>query len=177
VINYSDPNYARLVAEIAGAIHAERFAEIGVYRCHLVKKVLKSKAGNGIKQYVAVDHWINKRPNRQFKSEEQYQHALDLKKWFPMLEVVRKASVEASSLFQDGHFDLVFIDADHGYKPVLNDILAWGPKVRSGGVLCGHDFFAGDGPSRHPGVAKAVRKLFSDDVLVTPSTVWLKVMP
>ena len=36
--------------------------------------------------------------------------------------------------------DLVFIDGDHSYDAVVDDIEAWEPKVRPGGVLGGHDF-------------------------------------
>jgi predicted O-methyltransferase YrrM len=48
-------------------------------------------------------------------------------------------STEASRLFPDGSVDLVFIDGNHGYSAVKEDIAAWLPKVRSGGILCGHD--------------------------------------
>jgi hypothetical protein len=48
-------------------------------------------------------------------------------------------STEASALFPDESLDLVFIDGNHGYSHVKQDIRAWLPKVRPGGVLCGHD--------------------------------------
>lgn len=41
--------------------------------------------------------------------------------------------------FTDKSFDLVYIDADHSYQNVSNDITAWLPKVKPNGVLCGHD--------------------------------------
>jgi len=48
-------------------------------------------------------------------------------------------SVEASKTFPDESVDLVFIDGNHGYSYAKQDILAWLPKVRVGGILCGHD--------------------------------------
>ncbi len=36
--------------------------------------------------------------------------------------------------------DLLFIDADHSYEQVLQDITLWTPHVREGGIICGHDF-------------------------------------
>jgi hypothetical protein len=57
-------------------------------------------------------------------------------------EVIRPLmmpSLEAARLFPDASLDLVFIDGNHGHGHVKQDILAWLPKVRPGGILCGHD--------------------------------------
>ncbi|MBY0231925.1 MAG: class I SAM-dependent methyltransferase [Gemmataceae bacterium] len=48
-------------------------------------------------------------------------------------------SLDACRLFPDQSLDLVFIDGNHGYSHARADILAWLPKVRPGGILCGHD--------------------------------------
>lgn len=52
---------------------------------------------------------------------------------------LKMLSLEAAKLFPDASLDLVFIDGHHGYSFVRADIEAWLPKVRPGGVLCGHD--------------------------------------
>ena len=49
-------------------------------------------------------------------------------------------SVQAASVFGKETIDLVFIDADHTDEAVEADILAWTPKVKWKGTLCGHDW-------------------------------------
>lgn len=50
-----------------------------------------------------------------------------------------KSSLELAKECQDNYFDLVFIDGCHIYKEVKQDIIAWLPKVKNGGIICGHD--------------------------------------
>ncbi len=48
-------------------------------------------------------------------------------------------SRNAARIFKDGSCDLVFIDGDHSYEAAKRDIEMWLPKVKPGGILCGHD--------------------------------------
>lgn len=50
-------------------------------------------------------------------------------------------SVDAAKKFKDESLDFVFIDAGHEYDAVKEDILAWFPKVKPGGILAGHDLY------------------------------------
>jgi hypothetical protein len=56
------------------------------------------------------------------------------------LDVVKPlmmSSGEAAKVIIDGSMDLVFLDADHGYQAVHDDIRLWLPKIKPGGILCG----------------------------------------
>lgn len=55
--------------------------------------------------------------------------------------LLRMLSEEAAPLFKDGSLDFVYIDANHKREMAAQDIALWWPKVRHGGVLCGHDFY------------------------------------
>lgn len=48
-------------------------------------------------------------------------------------------SVHISKLMPDGVLDLIFVDGAHEQDAVTADLDAWWPKLRPGGVFCGHD--------------------------------------
>lgn len=54
--------------------------------------------------------------------------------------IVRKFSTEAAREVPDRSLDFIFIDGNHVYDAVLEDLEAWAPKVRSGGLVSGHDY-------------------------------------
>jgi hypothetical protein len=62
------------------------------------------------------------------------------KKNYLNIDIIVDFSVEAAKQFEDGYFDFVYIDADHSYKGVTEDLEAWYPKVRKGGMIAGHDY-------------------------------------
>ena len=54
------------------------------------------------------------------------------------------------------NLDFVYIDANHDYEAVLNDISLYYPKIKKGGVLGGHDYCP-----IYPGVARAINEYFN----------------
>lgn len=65
--------------------------------------------------------------------------------------LVRKPSIEAAGDFADGSVDLIFIDGDHQYGSVRQDLNTWYPKIRPGGLMIGDDY-------AWPGVERAVKE-------------------
>jgi len=49
-------------------------------------------------------------------------------------------STQGADLFQDNSLDFVYIDANHAYDYVVEDMEKWYPKVKNGGYLIGHDY-------------------------------------
>ena len=45
----------------------------------------------------------------------------------------------------DGSLDFVYIDANHEQTFVTQDLRAWHPKVRAGGIMSGHDYIVKPG--------------------------------
>jgi len=54
--------------------------------------------------------------------------------------VWRITSKEAADILPENSLDFCYIDADHSYRGVSEDIRLWHPKVKRGGVLAGHDY-------------------------------------
>jgi len=56
------------------------------------------------------------------------------------IKTIRGSSLDVHSQFGDNSIDFLFIDGDHTYKGVRNDLRNWFPKVKSGGIIAGHDY-------------------------------------
>lgn len=54
---------------------------------------------------------------------------------------IRETSMEAVKDFKDKSLDFVYIDGNHNFQNVTNDIVEWSRKIRPGGIISGHDFF------------------------------------
>jgi hypothetical protein len=59
------------------------------------------------------------------------------------VEVCRELSYEAAQHIKDGELDFVYIDGDHSYKGVAQDLRAYFPKVKKGGLIIGDDYSLG----------------------------------
>ncbi len=53
---------------------------------------------------------------------------------------IKKKSAIAVDDFHDESLDFVYIDADHEYESALADITLYYPKVKRGGLFCGHNY-------------------------------------
>jgi len=67
----------------------------------------------------------------------------------PRVNMIRALSVPAAQLFRPQSLDFVYIDGNHSYEAVIEDIIAWSIKIRPGGLLCGHDYW-NDPPHGEP---------------------------
>ena len=108
------------------------------------------------------------------KAEDYEQAYLYVKEVFsndPKAQILRKTSLEAAALVPND-LDLVFIDGNHDYEYVKQDIALWQPKIRKGGILAGHDF----NREIFPGVVRAVEERFGEEIAIGPDDVWAVVV-
>jgi hypothetical protein len=81
---------------------------------------------------------------------------------------IRKLSQDASREFDDHSCDVVFIDMEHSYQAVKNDIISWLPKVKIGGYIAGHDY-----APYAEGLIKAVHEHFEKDKIKCIGNCWI----
>lgn len=167
---FTYPNlYKHVVDKFTNDSH---FVEIGSWKgrsaCYLGVEIVNS--GKNIK-FDCVDLWI-------VTEDELIDSSLDLSlskddnlyKTFinniqPLKDIInpiRNSSVNASSLYEDNSLDFVFIDAGHDYKSVKEDIEHWFNKVKTGGIIAGHDCYL-------PDVHQAVTEYFGNDIQISES--------
>ena len=68
------------------------------------------------------------------------------KKYEERVSMLREESVVAASHFKDNSLAFIYIDGNHMYHAVLNDLEAWYSKVQPGGILAGDDVESMDLP-------------------------------
>ena len=128
-------------------------------------------------QFIGIDLWQYFPTNRVIRlplnSQEEWDTLYNslLKKSAELnnLKLIRGHSSKDSRTFKDGSVDFVFIDANHDYQFVKDDILAWLPKISKNGLIGGHDYSLG-----WLGVIKAVTEIFGTDAIdVLDNAVWV----
>jgi hypothetical protein len=116
-------------------------AEIGVYKGKYTKVLAKS----GLQIY-GIDPWraygdVGVISQDQKELDFYYKNAQQLLAPYSNVIIIRKASMEALKDFKDESLDFVYIDGNHHFKYITEDICEWTNKVRRGGVVSGHDYY------------------------------------
>jgi hypothetical protein len=168
-------HYANLIKKLNGKVYA-----IDWFKGNLENTAERSPTGG-------ARHAFAKSATKSAKIELNLCHNLKVVGASEHIEILRGDSVEMSKHIADNSLDLCFIDADHSYKGVKRDIEAYYPKVKEGGIICGHDCLdinlantftqeqidatylqIDDETGCHPGVIQAVYEKFGYDVKIIP---------
>lgn len=123
--------------------------EIGVGIGTNAKNILMNLS---IKKLYLIDHY-DKYSQNGVINNDSYTFGLAkklLRNWEDKIIFIKKLSQDAINDVPN-ELDFVYIDGNHDYEFVKKDIEMYYPKVRSGGIIGGHDF---DG--FYPDVCKAV---------------------
>ena len=113
-------------------------AEIGVHRGDFSEEILRAMTPHRLH---LIDIWGSTGDvNHVIGHQDFYPLVTSRFENEPKVEIHRSDSVRAAASFENQSLDMVYIDADHSYEAVLADLIAYGPKLRPDGVICGHDF-------------------------------------
>lgn len=121
-------------------------AEIGVAEGEFSAAILTRAAPSVLH---LIDPWVHQdRPdyttdfNNVPDAEQEQRHAKVLARFAdaPAVRVHRAFSADAAAAIADGSLDFAYVDAVHSHDGVLADLLAFAPKMKPDGLLCGHDF-------------------------------------
>ena len=113
---------------------------------------------SGVYSKVILDSWIGQRlflidpwetqpveiyreDDGRFNHKGAYDQALELSKKDPRAILLKGLSADVVHQFSNNTLDFVYIDANHAYENVFEDMTLWWEKVIPGGILCGHDFY------------------------------------
>jgi hypothetical protein len=135
--------------------------EIGVARGSTSKFTIE-KLSDKIISYTGVDPYeSNYDPTDGFSYYNQdlmdnlYKYVIE-KVNDPRFKLIRKKSNIAHLDFVDNSIDAIYIDGNHSYEAVVEDIKYWFPKVKQHGLIIGDDILT------FSGVKKAVKEIFSE---------------
>ena len=89
----------------------------------------------------AVDHWLGSKDDEgqlEAKDHDIFEVFKQNVGHFENLKIIKAYSIEAAKQFEERSVDMVFIDGDHSYEEVKDDIAAWLPKAKK--LICVHDY-------------------------------------
>lgn len=149
--------------------------EVGTHRAEYAVAFLRRWKG---KRFCAVDPWINgledysdpvnvNDRNDDYAAAEQALSAFADRVW-----IKRMLSEDAAKDIEDDSIDFVYIDANHAERYVRQDINAWYPKVKAGGVIAGHDIVNGDLMDVRRAVKGEIYEKRGLDVFLIPGAAW-----
>lgn len=126
---------ARLFAEMEFRVGAEIGTAAGDYAYSICKAI------PGVKLY-CVDAWMEYDGYVDYNAEQMVKNYLTAKRRLEPfdVELIRSYSMDAVKLFDDGELDFVYIDANHEWPYIAQDLYYWDRKVRQGGIISGHDY-------------------------------------
>jgi len=155
IMNYGDIqgwfNFDDIYDEaVKKAKNGSVFVEIGSWKgrssAYMAQKIKES--GKDIK-FFAIDTFEGAPDNYQ---QNKLLREMDQSLYFTFVDNMIKCnltkyvfpikldSVAASILFEDKSVDFVFIDGDHNYQAIKQDLEVWHRKIKKGGILAGHDY-------------------------------------
>jgi len=124
------------------ALGYKKGVEVGVYKGVFIQTMASRATETEI---IGVDAWTTYEGYKDYPPGDLetvgYPQAIARAAKHPNVKLIKGWSKDIAPTFEDGSVDFVYIDANHTYPCVKEDIGLWAPKVKVGGLVCGHDYF------------------------------------
>ena len=111
--------------------------DYGTTSVHLLSS-LPNSVLYGIDPYITYNDWYGSEVNDRERVMSIMKDRTDV--FNHRFLHIRKTSDDAVSMFEDESMDFIFVDGLHTYEQVLKDCQNYWPKLKKGGLFCGHDF-------------------------------------
>ena len=132
--------------------------EVGTHRGYFAYDILAAWKGRHL---YCVDPYVSgycdgDPASESNRAEDEAEAKRVLAPYAERVTHIRAMSTDAAASFLDDSFDFVYVDANHDRFHTVSDLCAWWPKIRSGGILAGHDFMERNYHLHGKGVQPAV---------------------
>ena len=87
-------------------------------------------------QLLSIDPWFPKYKHSD-RAEKQAIKRLSV---YPGNKIIKKPSMEVVCNIEEQSLDFVYIDGNHNFDSVMGELIEWSKRVRSGGIVAGHDY-------------------------------------
>jgi predicted O-methyltransferase YrrM len=112
----------------------------------------------------AVDTWMNNAMGAEGEYDTWSEFRTNTAAFAERITTHRGTSLEVHGKTGGIACDMLFVDGDHQYEGVANDLRLWLPSLRAGGVLAMHDF-------DQPGVCQALADVVGTQFIDRPKTI------
>ena len=129
---------ARLFAEMGFRVGAEIGVWEGAYSIELCQ-ANPALHLICVDPWVSYDTWVDRKNRPKHDMNRIYERARNVLQPYHC-DIRRGFSADVVQTIPDGSLDFVYIDGNHNYHAIAEDLRVWVPKVRSGGIVSGHDY-------------------------------------
>jgi len=127
------------LAKLFNKLSFKKGAEVGVFKGHYSLELCKSIPNL---ELLCVDSWETYEGKIRLLDDEEktYQSAKKLLAPYNA-KLIKAMSMDAVRDVAMESLDFVYIDGHHGFDYVIQDLIEWSKRIKTGGIVSGHDYY------------------------------------
>jgi len=148
---YPPFNYHSFYEYIAKLTNLKVFVELGSWQgdsiSYLTRQIKEYQNMENVKIY-SIDLFEDtpckimrkKYSNKVDHIRHIYEYNLAINQVRDNIITIKKDTALSANDFENNSVDFCFLDASHDYQSAIQDLKAWYPKIKKGGIISGHDY-------------------------------------